>query len=215
MDKNELLVKVCGITNAANSEEIAKLQPSMMGFILYPQSSRYIDFLKAKEIMALLPKGIRKVAVLVNEPVNRAKQIADSGIFDILQLHGDESIEYCQSLATRIPIMKAFGVVDQLPAELEGYSRCCTYFLFDTKSENYGGSGQKFNHEILRQYSNNLDFLISGGIDLDDIDSIIGLKHEKLKGIDINSKFEESAGIKDVNKVNKLIKKIKNVQGSK
>ncbi|WP_047446207.1 phosphoribosylanthranilate isomerase [Alistipes sp. ZOR0009] len=209
MDKNELLVKVCGITDAANAEEIAMLQPNMMGFILYPKSSRYIDFLKAKEIIALLPKGIKKVAVLVNEPLHRAKQIADSRTFDILQLHGNESIEYCQSLATRIPIMKAFGVVDQLPAELEAYSRCCTYFLFDTKSENYGGSGQKFNHEILKQYSNNLEFLISGGIDLDDIDSIIGLKHEKLKGIDINSKFEEIAGIKDVNKVKKLIKKIK------
>lgn len=209
MDKNELLVKVCGITDAANAEEIAMLQPNMMGFILYPKSSRYIDFLKAKEIIALLPKGIKKVAVLVNEPLHRAKQIADSGTFDILQLHGNESIEYCQSLATRIPIMKAFGVVDRLPIELEAYSRCCTYFLFDTKSENYGGSGQKFNHEILRQYNNNLEFLISGGIDLDDIDSIIELKHEKLKGIDINSKFEESAGIKDVNKVKKLIKKIK------
>lgn len=207
-DSNALLVKVCGTTNSENAEQIAKLHPDMMGFVLYPHSKRYIGFLKAREIVSSLPKEIAMVAVLVNEPLASAMQIAESGVFNFIQLHGNESPDYCQMLAAEIPVIKAFGISTQLPSGLESYSSSCTYFLFDTKSKEFGGSGHKFDHKILNKYGLSNKFILSGGIDIDVTDEISMLHLPMLAGIDINSKFEIAAGVKDVDKVSKLINKM-------
>ena len=202
-------LKVCGITQAENAIEVAKLNPTIMGFILYPKSKRYVSLEQAKSIVDLLPKHIKKVAVVVNEPLEKVIQLAEITLFDFIQLHGNESPEYCQTVSKRIHVIKAFGIETLLPENLEEYANCCTYFLFDTKTESFGGAGKQFDHKLLDSYHLNVPFLLSGGIDLDSIDRILAYSNKQLAGIDVNSRFEDEPGIKNIEKLSNLTKRLR------
>lgn len=202
-------LKVCGITQNENAIEVAKLNPSMMGFILYPKSKRYVTIEKARSIIEMLPKHIKKVAVVVNEPLEKAIQLAERSLFDLIQLHGYESPEYCQKVSMHIPVIKAFGIEKQLPENLEDYANYCTFFLFDTKTESFGGAGRKFDHAILNGYKLDVPFLLSGGIDLEDIDKILDYSNKHLAGIDVNSRFEDEPGVKNIEKLSNLTKRLR------
>lgn len=206
---SKLIIKVCGTTNLENALAVAKEQPSMMGFILYPKSKRYVHFTDAQHIASHIPKSIKRVAVLVNESIETAIEISESGVFDYIQLHGNESPEYCQRLATYSPIIKAFGIENTLPENLNEYGKYCSFLLFDTKSNSYGGTGEKFDHQILNDYSLNVPFLLSGGIDIEDACAILANKPTAMAGIDVNSKFEVVPGVKVAEKIGKLIKEVK------
>lgn len=202
-------LKVCGITQIENAIAVAKLNPTMMGFILYPKSKRYVSIEKARSIIELLPKQIKKVAVVVNERLETILQVAHSGVFDLIQLHGNESPEYCQKGSSHIPIIKAFGVSNQLPTNLDEYVSSCTYLLFDTKTEEFGGTGKQFDHDALTCYNLNVPFILSGGIDLEIVDKILKYSNKQFAGIDVNSRFEDRPGIKNIEKLSNLTKKVR------
>jgi phosphoribosylanthranilate isomerase len=206
-------VKVCGIRDISNSREVADTGPDFMGFIFYPGSKRFVgdnpEFLLDK-----FHPNIRKVAVFVNENKDKVIEISKRYAFDLVQLHGNESVDYCHSLKlSGIKTIKAFGVSVRFDFQLlEPYLQSCDYFLFDTQTKSHGGSGIKFNWDELAGYKLEKPFFLSGGIGPEDSDAIRGFKHPALYAIDINSRFEVEPGVKDVNQVKAFIKNIKIVE---
>ncbi len=194
--KQSLKIKVCGLKDEANIFDVSSLNPDFLGFIHYPKSKRFVG---TQFQLPNLPLSQKKVAVLVNEPLESAIQIFHQG-YDFLQIHGDESPEYCQQLNNEnIPIIKAFGITENFNfSTLIPYQSYTKIFLFDTKSPQYGGTGKKFNWNTLKNYTLNTPFLLSGGITKNDAKTILQLNHSQLIGVDLNSGFEIAPGIKNI-----------------
>ena len=189
-----------------NIRAVESLGIDWMGFIFYPPSKRYVAALPK-----YLPKKIKRVGVFVNESNAIILKKVAAFHLDIVQLHGEESPELCQQLTNKgIKVMKAFGIDTTFPIEKIGqYEGCCAYFLFDTKTSDYGGSGRKFNWNILQNYQGNTPFLLSGGISVDDVQTIREFSHPQCIGIDINSQFELSPANKDIQSIHQFIKSLK------
>lgn len=207
-----LLIKICGMRESANIEAVAELKPDLMGFIFYPKSKRYVsDNLNSSLLQKLMPE-IETVGVFVNESLEKVVDISQKYGFASIQLHGNESPEYCIGLKKNgIKIMKAFGIHSGFDwNSLMPYQNVCDYFLFDTSTKDYGGSGRKFEWNILDKYQGLKSFFLSGGIGSEDVDNILSLEHPNLAGIDINSGFEIEPGLKDVNLLKDFLNKIKN-----
>lgn len=197
------------MTDSLNVEEVTRLNPDYLGFILYKGSPRFVDLKTAARLTENIPSTIIKTGVLVNETLENAICIARSGVFDLLQLHGDETPEYCSWLSEEISIMKAFRIADQLPPDLCDYFPFCKLFLFDSAGEKFGGSGKKFNHSLLEEYDSENEFMLGGGISADDHEHLKTVKNKKLAGIDLNSRFEIRPGIKNINLLKEFIEKIR------
>lgn len=203
-------IKVCGLKHPEN---IAQLQHSgldFMGFIFYSKSPRCIEMISAA-IPLNIDKNIKTIGVFVNQPKADVLEMAGKFNLDFVQLHGSETVEYTRTLSeVNLKLIKAFQITDNFDwAEVNHYAPFVTYFLFDTATKNYGGSGQKFNWKYLEQYKNSTPFFLSGGISIDDAEEIKQLEIPQLFAIDINSKFETKPGCKNVDLVIKMIQKIK------
>ena len=202
-----MIIKVCGLNNGDNINQLMKLDLDFMGIIFYRKSSRFFN-------SDILPKTEKKyIAVFVDESLDVIKEIINKYKFEYVQLHGNEDEKFCKEISSLCNIIKAFRIDDRFDLnEIEKYSKYCKYFLFDTFTESYGGSGKKFNWDLLLNYDHKKDFILSGGINLELISSIKKLKNQlpNLIGVDLNSKFEIKPGLKDVNRVKKFIKSIKN-----
>ena len=159
------LLKVCGMREAANIKELAALSPDFMGFIFYPPSSRFVSTIDENTIKSI-PKKIRKVGVFVNENVLKIKDIAKNFRLDVIQLHGDESPDVCMKLKSEgYVVIKAFHIASADDfSDMLDYEGTCDYFLFDTKTQGYGGSGMTFDWTFLDRYTGQTPFLLSGGI---------------------------------------------------
>jgi phosphoribosylanthranilate isomerase len=205
----ELQIKVCGMKDPYNISEVVRLKPQYMGFILYKESPRAVNLLTVKYFFKNIQNTIQNTAVLVNEPIENAIKIAQQGIFDLIQLHGAESADYCYELSKHIRIIKAFQLYDRLPENLADYQLSCAMFLFDTAGEKAGGTGKKFNHSILKDYSLKTDYILSGGISATDSEYIKSIRSEKMIGVDLNSRFETAPGIKDINLLKPFIEKLR------
>ena len=199
-------LKVCGMKYPDNIQRLIELKPDFIGFIFYDKSKRYVN--NELEIKKLgIPKSIKKVGVFVNSTIEEILEKVKTFKLDIVQLHGDESPDFCKKLKqSGMKITKAFQIDEAFKfTGLEPYDEICDYFLFDTKTKLYGGSGNKFNWQLLKKYINEKPFFLSGGIDLKDVDEIKKLKNLDLYSIDINSKFEISPGVKDIEKIQKFM----------
>jgi phosphoribosylanthranilate isomerase len=206
-----LKVKVCGMTDPANVLEVAEAGPDFMGFIFYPRSPRYVGQNPDPEIFNNVPAGIQKVGVFVHEDPVTVIEIAAMTGLDLVQLHGTETPDYCESLKlSGIKIIKAFGICDYTDFDIYGsYIEVCDYFLFDTRNDNYGGSGKKFNWEIVAGYKLEKPFFLSGGIGPGDAMQLKTIQNEKLIAVDVNSLFETATGIKDAVALRSFIEDIK------
>ncbi len=199
-------LKVCGMRDLQNINELARLEPNYIGFIFYNKSKRYVgEYFDSKIIKSI--KGIKKVGVFVNSDFNYIIDKHSKYNLDYVQLHGNESPDFCKKLkAKNTNIIKAFSIDNSFDFSiLDEYYLHCNYFLFDTKSENYGGSGIKFDWSVLKNYDNKKKFFLSGGIDIDDIETIKKLTNLNIHAIDINSKFEKLSGLKDIGKIGKFM----------
>src|SRR5882757_1634481 len=157
-------VKVCGLRDPENIKAIAALEPDYMGFIFYGSSPRYVHELQV-DALESIPHAINKTAVFVNESAETINKLIDKYNFDFIQLHGDESHEFCNSFRDKAIVIKAFGVKKDTDFEqLKAYKKKVDLFLFDTKTESYGGSGQAFDWDILDKYELEIPFFLSGGI---------------------------------------------------
>ena len=187
-----------------NIDNLDKLPIDFVGMIFYEKSPRHIDNLNPEEIKT---KGKELVGVFVNAPETEIMQMVNKYNLDIVQLHGNESPEFCKKLNETIPVIKAFSIADASDFEqTKDYEGLWGYFLFDTKTPQYGGSGQKFDWQILEEYKGNTPFLLSGGISVDDAEAIKKITHLRFVGIDLNSRFETKPGLKDINLLQQFIK---------
>lgn len=203
-------VKVCGMRDARNIAEIASLLPDFMGFIFYEGSPRFAEALRAEELDTLSPATLR-VGVFVDAGVDRILRTVEKYGLDLVQLHGAEPPEVCAAIRETVGVIKAFGIGS--PADLERtkeYEGCCDYFLFDTRTPLRGGSGLKFDHDILKLYEGRTPFLLSGGLSPEDAELLASTDYSRCAGVDINSRFESAPGIKDPASINKFMETIKN-----
>lgn len=200
-----MIVKVCGMRNALNIREVDNLDIDWMGFIFYPQSARYVA-----AIPSYLPVNAKRVGVFVNESFDNIISTCNHFSLDIVQLHGDETPEQCYHLSqSGLKVMKAFSIIDKFPTALsQSYQQVCHYFLFDTQTVGYGGSGKKFDWASIADYQGNIPFLLSGGISVADAKSILQIHHPQLLGVDINSRFESEPALKNVELVKQFLKQI-------
>ena len=201
--ESSFLVKVCGMREAENIREVEALGIDLMGFIFWPKSSRYVS-----ERPAYLPTNCKRVGVFVDEDIETVKRIADDYALDFIQLHGHETTEYCAQLKG-LKLIKAISVsgLDDIAA-YKAYEGLVDYFLFDTKCPSVGGSGQQFDWSVLSAYDGDTPFLLSGGIGPDDAGRVKAFRHPKCIGIDLNSRFEQAPGLKDINKLKSFIESL-------
>lgn len=192
-----------------NIAEVAALKPDYLGFIFYEKSPRYFD---AEEI-PILPPGVKKVGVFVDAAISKVIEMFRKHSLDVIQLHGNESKEYVLDLQwylvfSDVQVWKAFSVDDEFDfRELSIFENKVDKFLFDTKGKEKGGNGLTFNWKILKNYALKKPFILSGGIGLDEVDSLKELLKTDLPiyVIDVNSKFEIEPGMKDVSELKKLM----------
>jgi phosphoribosylanthranilate isomerase len=199
-------VKVCGMKYPGNIRDLSKLPISFIGMIFYDKSPRFADGLIFDDINTL-PPYIERVGVFVNANIDYIMEKVNKYNLDLVQLHGTESAGFCKELDKTIPVVKAFNVSDISDFEqTKTHEDACSYFLFDTKTPQHGGSGLKFDWQILDAYTGERNFFLSGGISTDDTESIKKIQHPKFYGIDLNSKFETEPGLKDITRLQQFIK---------
>ncbi len=206
-----LKIKICGLTDPGNVQEIAATNPDFMGFIFYPGSPRYIGDKPAYTLFRNVPSHIKKIGVFVNSEIPIIMDSVKLLGLDLVQLHGNEPAEYCENLKNEgLTIIKAFGINNETDLKIpETYMDVCDYFLFDTKTELHGGSGQKFDWFKINEYHLDKPIFLGGGIGPEDAPLIKLINHPHLYAVDINSRFETRPGIKDPEKVKDFIKEIK------
>lgn len=190
-----------------NITEAAALKPDYMGFIFYPKSPRYAGALDP----AALPDNVRRVGVFVNASLSEIESTAKRYGLHSIQLHGSESPETCQALREKgYEIIKAFGIetTDDFKQTVP-YEGFCDLFLFDTRAPAHGGSGQRFDWRLLDRYNGKIPFLLSGGISSDNAEEILNIEHPCFYGIDLNSRFEIEAGLKNTGLLERFIKTIR------
>jgi phosphoribosylanthranilate isomerase len=202
-------IKVCGMRDPDNILRVVELQPDYIGFILFPGSKRYIG--ENYELSVDIPGSIKRVGVFVNSLIPQVIEWVNKLNLDYVQLHGSEPPEYCMELKNMgISIMKSFGIHTQFDfSVVTDYLPYCEYLLFDTETALFGGSGEQFDWSALKNYHQNKSFLLSGGISPGDAKSIKQLENPALHGVDINSRFETSPGLKDINIIKKFISELR------
>jgi phosphoribosylanthranilate isomerase len=193
-------LKICGMKYPENILEVGALLPDYMGFIFWEKSARYFD-----GEMPELPKSIRKVGVFVDASVDEIVEKINTYDLQAVQLHGQESVEFCESLKKNIPnltdIIKVFSILDTFDfAVLKPFEKVCDFFLFDTKGKLPGGNGTTFDWKVLENYPSTKPFFLSGGIGIEELDSINEILKTNLPiyAIDVNSKFEIEPGLKNI-----------------
>jgi phosphoribosylanthranilate isomerase len=193
-------VKICGLREHSNVMELSALDPAWMGFIFYQGSKRYIYNAEQFINLQLLKKTIKRVGVFVNESAERIQQLQAQFELDLIQLHGDEDPAYCSILAAKgLKLIKAFQIAGSDDFEkVEAFAPYVEYFLFDTKGDLPGGNGKQFNWSLLIERRFSKPFLLSGGIAPDMAAELNSFKHPDCEGVDINSRFEDAPGLKNV-----------------
>ncbi len=204
-------VKVCGITEVEQLSALHGIGATFGGLIFYPRSPRYVlRHMTTSQIKK--ENQVNKVGVFVNAHADEVLQMVDECRLHMVQLHGDESPRYCEKIADYISVVKAFRIseTDNIQWRIQEYMNVCDMFLFDTEGAGYGGTGKKFNWDQLKNVSVGKPYFLSGGIEAGDVDKLkifaAGPEAKALFAVDINSKFENSPGVKDLEKVAAFIK---------
>ncbi len=211
-------IKVCGMTSAEQVLQLDEMGVEFAGFIFYPKSPRYVyKFMPRPAIKKIKGKGINKVGVFVNAPIEEVLETVDDCGLYIVQLHGDETPKYCEKIADYVTVVKAFRLRedDNILWKVKDYQDVADMFLFDTEGAGYGGTGRKFDWNMLHGLNIRKPYFLSGGIEHDDSDKLKELVKDPvahdLFSIDVNSKFETSPGVKDMDMLRDFITTIKQI----
>jgi phosphoribosylanthranilate isomerase len=209
-------IKVCGITSIDEALALSKAGVNYLGFIFYPASKRYaLHALTLNQIKSVQLPGVLKVGVFVNEPINDVIATATAAGLDMVQLHGDETPNYCKEMANHYPVIKAFRIseTDDVAYKISEYLEDIDYLLFDTASSVYGGSGISFDWTKLANATGQKPYFLSGGIGPDDVSKITSFVQYEAAGnciaVDVNSKFETAPGQKNIQLLQSFIPTIK------
>lgn len=214
MEKVEI-IKVCGMTEPGNIMSVDALGVDLIGMLFYPKSPRYVvDKITDSELFFSVLKKVKakKTGVFVNETKENLLRYASEFGLDYLQLHGSETPELCRELKEQgFRLIKALNIRSAEDfRKCEEYAPYVDYFVFDTPCAGHGGSGRKFNWQLLDSYKTDRPFLLSGGIGKDDAMAVFEISNPSCAGVDLNSKFETAPGIKDAEMLSRFISQIKN-----
>ncbi len=210
-------LKVCGMKYQENISAVAALQPDYLGFIFYEKSPRNFE-----GDIPNIPDHIKKTGVFVNATLDFILDNVKKYDFKAVQLHGNESAAYCHELksaleqsdkASSIELWKVFSIKDEFDfSRLTPYESIVNCFLFDTKGKEKGGNGYTFDWRVLNNYPSTTPFILSGGIGLDEIESILSFLDKPvskyLYAIDVNSKFETAPGLKNIQQLKEFKKQL-------
>lgn len=229
-----MIIKVCGMRDTENIRAVSELDIDMMGFIFWQKSPRFVmmissqagiipdyseeELKKRKGEQSPAANRVKRVGVFVDDmPQSIVTRVYNYNL-DYVQLHGEESREMIENfrrtvdpdIKPGIKIIKTIsvGCKDDLQ-KCKDYVGVVDMFLFDTKCDNAGGSGEQFDWSILDEYDGDIPFLLSGGIGPDDAEKVKAFHHPQFAGIDLNSRFEIEPGVKDVEKLKKFISELK------
>jgi len=200
-------LKVCGLTKMDQIQELISLNTNFLGFIFYDRSPRFVlNQLSLEKISEINHQG--KVGVFVNETVEKIVEISEKSNLNFIQLHGDEDREFIlrlrQKLSENTKIIKVIRIGNQKTEELKKTINhqppTINYFLFDTDSKAFGGTGKTFDWQILNEIEIPIPYFLSGGISLENIHQLSTINQQPL-ALDINSKFETEPGIKNLEKI--------------
>ena len=204
-------IKICGITQPQQSTAITSLGATALGFICVPTSPRYVRVAQIQAVVEQLPEKIDKIGVFANTTIEKiAQTVADSGLTGV-QLHGDESLEYCHSLRQSLPnieIIKALRIrsFEDLDSSTT-YTTCVDTLLLDAyHPQQLGGTGKTLDWTLLQQFNPSCPWFLAGGLTPDNI--VEALSQVKPSGIDLSSGVERAPGDKDLDKVAKLFEKL-------
>lgn len=220
--KDQLRIKVCGLTRLDQVQELISLNTDFLGFIFYEKSPRYVlNHLSLEEISKINHQ--RKVGVFVNETLEKIVEITERANLNLVQLHGDENEIFISALRKKlndkIEIIKVVRIDPESIISANENSRNkfftsfrsiqndIAYLLFDTDSKAFGGTGKQFDWSILNEIEIPLPYFLSGGISEQNIDNLKILNQQPFS-IDINSKFELEPGVKDLNKIREFYEKL-------
>jgi phosphoribosylanthranilate isomerase len=216
--KRPVKIKVCGMTDPENVEEVSALDPDFMGYIFFPGSPRFIGKNPDPALFRIPGERTARVGVFVNEDGSEVIRRFETCQLDLVQLHGKEPVEYCRTLVEHgIPVIKVFHPENpdrisdarMLETEMHGFSEAVHYFLFDSGGSGDGGSGHKLNWGRIGTWDIPLPFLLGGGIGPDDAGTLKTLDHPALYGVDVNSRFESSPGMKDAGLLDRFIRELR------
>lgn len=232
-----MIIKVCGMRETDNIREVAELGVDMMGFIFWPDSPRFVKMISAQA--GIIPdyseERLRKACGKNQQATSETQHPARVGVFvddmpqnivtrvynyelDYVQLHGNESAVMIENLkrtlipdiAPDIKIIKALSIREKDDVKRwREYEGAADMLLFDTKCKTVGGSGERFDWSVLEAYDGNIPFLLSGGIGPDDAERVLKFSHPQFAGIDLNSRFEISPALKDVEELKSFIQTIR------
>lgn len=211
--------KVCGLNSVNQLMQLDVMGVEFGGFIFYPKSPRYIlKHVQPADLKKAKGQKINKVGVFVNETADQVlKQVDDCGLY-LVQLHGDETPKYCEKIADYVTVIKAFRIRndDDVLWKIKDYQDIVDMFLFDTAGAAFGGTGEKFDWTILQNLVINKPFFLSGGIGPEDLSSLREFVTtpvaKDLFSIDINSKFESTPGVKNMEMVQSFIQQVKDIK---
>ncbi len=200
-------VKVCGINQTANLLAIDSIGVDFIGLNYYPKSKRFVtgdpEFIAAAKQIAT-----PKVGVFVGESQQVILDYVKLYDLDYVQLHGDESSDYCKAIQDVVKVIKVFRVGEDFDFNQTQEFLHCDYLLFDTYTTEYGGSGKRFDWSLLNKYLDETKYLLAGGIKLEDAFAIQDLNYPNMAGVDLNSKFEIRPGVKSILQLEEFLKRV-------
>ena len=212
-----LKLKVCGLTQLTQIQELISLNTNFLGFIFYEKSPRFVlNNLNLEGISEINHQG--KVGVFVNETVEKISEISEKAKLSFIQLHGDEDEKFIlqlrQILGNIIKIIKVIRIgnqsFDELQKTINQQPSTVNYLLFDTDSKAFGGTGKTFDWQILNEIEIPIPYFLSGGISLENLENLKILNQKPLV-LDINSKFETEPGSKDLEKIKNFTQIVKKI----
>jgi phosphoribosylanthranilate isomerase len=207
-------VKVCSLTQLGQVEALDDAGVEFVGFMFYQKSPRYLGNLLSPDDVRKARWKTNKVGVFVNPTYEEVMRSADAYGLHMVQLHGDETPKFCERVSEQLETIKAFRVApdDNIEWRVRNYSGSCDIYLFDTAGQQYGGSGRKFDWELLMNTQISKPFILSGGIGPDDVENIRrfheGAAGSKLFAVDVNSKFEVHPGVKNIELLTPFIQSV-------
>ncbi|GGG85552.1 phosphoribosylanthranilate isomerase [Staphylococcus pragensis] len=205
-----MILKFCGFKTVKDVAKVKSLNIDMIGFIHFPKSKRHVDIQQLNNLMTVVPRKIEKVVVVVNPTFKEVQNLIINTPLDCIQFHGNESIELIKKVRENyknIKIIKALPATKTIAKLIKLYENYTDYLIIDTPSEHYGGTGQKFNWELLNNVQTSTPYLIAGGLDMESVHQLeqSNLKHA---GYDISSGIESNHD-KDLTKMNKIVHLVK------
>ena len=206
----KIQIKVCGMKSAENRALLEQLPVDYFGFIFYPGSPRYVGNLEPDDLNQLFSTSRFRTGVFVDAPTEEVIRTAQQHHLTHVQLHGKETPAECEKIRSAgFKVIRSFSLHPEFDFNAcEPLTGVSDLFLFDTRGKAPGGTGQKFNWELLERYFLQVPFFLSGGIVPGDEQAIAAVQHPMLYGIDLNSGFEDAPGVKSFERVKTFLDKL-------